>query len=38
MTEKLSNLKKEADIQVEEAERAPNKRNQNIPTPSTYHI
>lgn len=33
MTEKFSNLEKEKDIQVQEAERAPNKMNLNRPTP-----
>ena len=33
MADNFSNLKKEADIQVQEAQRVPNKMNSNRPTP-----
>ena len=33
MTEKFPNLAKELDIQIQEAQRVPNKRNPNRPTP-----
>ena len=33
MAENFPNLKKETDIQVQEAQRVPNKVNQNRPTP-----
>ena len=33
MADNLPNLKKEADIQVQEAQRVPNKMNSNKPTP-----
>ena len=38
MAEKFPNLKKETDIQVQEAQRVPNKMNANRPTPRRIKI